>query len=201
MELIVISDPGIIANEASVINLLFEAGMTRFHLRKPNWSSNQCHDLLKEINPVFHPDIALHQHHILADNINTKRLHYTEKHRLACNQEEINSQKQEGFFCSTPVHRLADLPFLNAFNCVFFSPVFNSISKPGYESELKKGFVLEKASPSTSVIALGGIEARNIEQISQMKFDGAAVLGAIWKNPEQAVNIFRQLNTLIMNHK
>ncbi|MFW0717760.1 thiamine phosphate synthase [Pedobacter sp. N23S346] len=194
MELIVISDPESFANEASTINRLFEAGMTRFHLRKPNWSGNQCINLLRDIDQVFHSNIALHQYHFLINEINTKRLHYTEKHRLSTNKEEIDHQKQKGCICSTAVHQLKEISLLTDFDYVFFSPVFNSISKPGYQSKLDKDFILDKVNPAPAIIALGGIDENNLFKIRQMQFNGAAVLGAIWKKPEQAVSIFKKLN-------
>jgi len=197
MELIVLSNPEAIANEAKIINQLFEAGMTRFHLRKPGWSDHQCLDLLKDIDPAFHPHIALHQHYAIANEISTKRLHYPEKHRFDSSEAEIIKLKQEGFTCSTAMHELTALPHLTAFDYVFFSPVFDSISKPGYESKLAKGFILQKVNAQPAVIALGGVDAQNIRQIRQMQFDGAAVLGTIWKQPEQAVTSFQNLNKII----
>ena len=201
MELIVLSNPETIANEAKIINQLFEAGMTRFHLRKPGWSGNQCMDLLKDLDPAFHPAIALHQHHYLTNDLNTKRLHFTENHRFNTSKETLINQNLSGFLCSTSVHQLAEIHSLNAFDYVFFSPVFHSISKPGYQSKLEKGFVLKKVNSLQKVIALGGIDEHNLNQIRQMKFDGAAVLGAIWKNPEQAVTIFKKLNDLTKSYK
>lgn len=196
MELIVISDPGTVANEAVIINRLFEAGMTRFHLRKPDWNGNQLSNLLKGIDQVFYRNIALHQQHSLTNIFDTMRLHYTEKQRLSTDKEKLNDQQQKGHVLSTSVHHLAEIPLLQCFEYVFFSPVFNSISKPGYQSQLEDGFRLEKMNALPKVIALGGIDESNLTQVREMNFDGAAVLGAIWNDPCQALATFNKLKDL-----
>ncbi|WP_411273114.1 thiamine phosphate synthase [Daejeonella sp.] len=196
MELIVISDPGSVVGEAVIINRLFEAGMTRFHLRKPDWNGNQFIDLLKGIDQAFHTNIALHQQHDLTTNFDTMRLHYTEMQRLTTYQEKLNYQQKKGHVLSTSVHRVAEIPLLQCFEYTFFSPVFNSISKPGYQSQLDNGFRLEKVNALPKVIALGGIDKTNLDQVSEMNFDGCAVLGAIWNNPYEAVANFNRLKDL-----
>ncbi len=199
MELIVISSPTAIVNEAKIINQLFEAGMSLFHLRKPDWNDHQSLKLLENINPAFHEHIALHQHHNLVKKTSIKRLHFKEKLRSAITEAEISTSKEEGITWSTSVHQLSDLLLSTIFDYVFFSPVFDSISKLGYESKLAKDFVLEKTAVAPAVIALGGINEQNIGRIAEMKFDGAGVLGAIWQEPAQAVASFRRLNDLIKN--
>ncbi len=72
----------------------------------------------------------------------------------------------------------------------FLSPVFDSISKFGYKTkfskeELKEGIANWKNShPAQKLFALGGIEADNIVETAKLGFDGAAVLGAVWHNPD-----------------
>ncbi|MEO6522892.1 MAG: thiamine phosphate synthase [Mucilaginibacter sp.] len=199
MELIVISDPGAVADEASIINRLFEAGMTRFHLRKPDWKIDQFIDLLLGIDPTFYNAIALHQQHYLTGTFGIKRLHYTENQRVITGTEKLTQQNQKGYTLSTSVHHIAHISLLEYFDYAFFSPVFNSISKPGYQSQLEDGFRLEKVNALPKVIALGGIDETNLERVREMNFDGAAVLGAIWNDPYQAVATFKRLKDLANN--
>ncbi|HXD94336.1 MAG TPA: thiamine phosphate synthase, partial [Bacteroidia bacterium] len=69
---------------------------------------------------------------------------------------------------------------------VFLSPVFDSISKTGYKSN----FDLENLKPflkkHKNVIALGGVNTKNIELIKQVGFSGAAFIGAVWQNKNPA---------------
>lgn len=196
MELIIISAPIVIANEATIINQLFETGMERFHLRKPGWDSKQLNDLLMQINKSFHGQIALHHHHDLAGYFAVKGLHYKEQERSHTSAEKLIRQKAQGYVLSTSAHDLEVLPSLGAFDYVFFGPVFNSISKPGHEGKLMKPFYLDKTGISQKVIALSGINETNLNKVKEMNFDGAAVLGAIWNNPHQAVANFNNLKTL-----
>lgn len=199
MDLIVISDPQSVDNEADIINQLFDAGLTRFHLRKPEWNIQQCIHLLQGIDQAFHTNIALHQHHMLTDDFNIKRLHYPERYRVNLGVIKWNDQKQKDYVLSTSIHHLAEIPLLDEFEYVFFSPVFNSLSKPGYQGQLQKGFVLKKTDQQPKVIALGGVDKTNLKKAIKMNFDGVAILGAVWNTPSQAVVNFQRLNNIINN--
>lgn len=193
MELIVISAPERIADEAQVINHLFEAGLTRLHLRKPGWDIDQLTKLLMQIDAACYPAIALHQHHQLAESFGTKRLHYTEQNRISTSAQTLKARAQDGYILSTSVHNVADIDNFGLFDYVFFGPVFNSISKPGYNSTLPPGLNINKNAHNTKVIALGGVHKHNLNTVQQMNFDGAAVLGTIWCDPQQAVSSFLKI--------
>ncbi|NTE04556.1 thiamine phosphate synthase [Agrobacterium tumefaciens] len=199
MDLIVISTPQSIDNETAMINQLFDAGLTCFHLRKPEWNIKQSVNLLQGIDQAFHPNIAIHQHHMLQDDFNIRHLHYPERHRANSGAENWNDQKQKGFALSTSIHQLAKIPLMKEFDYVFFSPVFDSLSKPGYQSQLEEGFLLEKMNHLPKVIALGGVDETNLHKARKMNFDGVAVLGAIWNTPQQAIVNFQRLNTILNN--
>ncbi|GAA3979848.1 thiamine phosphate synthase [Mucilaginibacter dorajii] len=196
MELIIISAPEVIADEATIINRLFETGMSRFHLRKPSWDIKQVSDLLMRIDKSFHGQMALHQYHEMAGYFAIKGLHYKEEERIRTSPEKLIGQKEQGYILSTSAHDLQVLPSLGAFDYAFFGPVFNSISKPGYEGKVLKPFYLDKTGIGQQVIALSGINETNLNKVKEMNFDGAAVLGAIWNNPQQAVANFNNLKTL-----
>ncbi|MBB6127858.1 thiamine phosphate synthase [Mucilaginibacter lappiensis] len=198
MQLIVISHPDSVVNEAQVINQLFDAGLTRFHLRKPDWSDEQLVDLLRQIDQAFYPYIALHQHHHIAIDFNIKRLHYTEKHRLATEPGKLIIQKEEGYVLSTSIHDITELNSLIPFDYTFFGPVFNSISKPGYQSNLTEDFNINQNDNQPRVIALGGVEYSNLDKLKLMGFDGAAILGTIWNDPTQAITNFRKLQEYLL---
>jgi len=196
MQLIVISNSESVPQEAQIINQLFEAGMGCFHLRKPGSSAEEVQDLLAQIDPENHSKIALHQHHFLADKNSIKRLHFTEQARGSAKPEALQHLKEQGFTLSTSVHQAEMISEQLYFDYVFLSPVFNSISKAGYKGFANPSFTMQKTVSKPKVIALGGIDADNIHQLKNMNFDGAAVLGAIWKNPQQAVSNFKTLQEI-----
>jgi thiamine-phosphate pyrophosphorylase len=189
----VISNPRPVANEASLINQLFDEGLRVFHLRKPESSLEEMTLLLHGINPCHYQKIALHQHHSLADDFGMNRLHYTEAARKAASQETLAKQRAE-YILSTSVHSLTDYQSLaEYFDYAFLGPVFNSISKPGYQAQ---SFALKKSDKKiyTNLIALGGIDEHNYHQAYDMGYDGIALLGAVW-NKEDKLSTFKTIQS------
>lgn len=195
MKLIVLAAAHSVAQEAQVINHLFEAGMDCFHLRKKMMQEKELVTLLEAINPACYARIALHQHHAIAPAFGISRLHFTVQQRQATTAGKLQELRAAGYTLSTSVHAADELVWLAPFfNYAFLGPVFNSISKPGYPGVFDNGFRLTDAQKKTGVIALGGIDAGNISLVRQMNFDGAAVLGALWNRPDSAVDVFNALN-------
>jgi thiamine-phosphate pyrophosphorylase len=66
----------------------------------------------------------------------------------------------------------------------FLSPVFDSLSKPGYAAA---GFdpaqvrAVATRSGTPPLIALGGVSAERLADAKGMGFSGAAVLGSVWQ--------------------
>jgi len=193
--LIVISHPSFLPNEAAIIQQLFDEGLQCFHLRKPQANEEDMRQLLNAIPAEYHQRIALHAFHHLANEYDIKRLHYTEDARKArtghSSKDGLSSLSKE-YILSTSVHSLQTLQSLSTdFSYAFFGPVFNSISKQNYRGIAHDGFYIENDQKAVPVVALGGINAENIHQVKAMNFDGAAVLGTIWEEPENAVETFK----------
>ncbi|WP_299289583.1 thiamine phosphate synthase [uncultured Mucilaginibacter sp.] len=200
MKLIIISAEEQVPEEAKIINQLFEAGMSCFHLRKPKQTPAEVEELIKKIVPQHRPKIALHQYHFLADKNSINRLHFTEQDRSNTKNDELQRLKKEGFILSTSVHKVQAVTEHVHFDYVLLSPVFNSISKANYPGFADASFTLQKSVNAPEVIALGGIDATNIHQLKAMNFDGAAVLGAIWQKPENAVSNFKTLQEICLKN-
>jgi thiamine-phosphate pyrophosphorylase len=192
MELMVISHPDAVIDEPLLINNLFLAGLSCLHIRKPAIDVKSFQTLINGIAPRFYHRISLHQWHELAADYGITRLHYTERHRLATSEKSRKEQKNAGYRLSTSIHDLTLLPSLTDFDYTFYGPVFPSLSKPGYESRVPTDFKLDKAEAKTKVIALGGITPARLPILKTMNFDGAAVLGALWNQPQLALATFLQ---------
>lgn len=198
--LVVLSAPGPMHREAERINALFEEGMGLFHLRKPGMSAAALRLLLSEVKTVHHHKIALHQHHAMARDFNINRLHFTADARSKCAEALLMGLCVAGKVLSTSIHDTVALDHLaDSFRYVFFSPVFDSISKQNYKAVVADGFVFPRSRCPAKVMALGGIHAGNIQQLGAMNFDGAAVLGAVWQQPEAAIQQFKTLQKLWNN--
>jgi thiamine-phosphate pyrophosphorylase len=192
--LIVITNPRSVFNEAATINEMFEEGLELLHLRKPSASEEKLRNLLAAIDPKNYDKIALHQYHKIAPDFGIKRLHFREKKRLRWLKEKtpIDSRLKElTSVLSTSVHSVKDYKNLSReFDYAFLGPVFNSLSKMGYSSVIKKDTRLQQVKTSIKLIALGGVSEENIGEASEMGFDGVAVLGAIWKSYTNATKRF-----------
>ncbi len=197
MKLIAISSPEFIPGEAAIINSLLREGLECMHIRKPGSTRDDFAGLLSEIEPAFFDRIALHQHHELTAEFGVRRLHFTETERRITSDAQQEKLSKNGFALSTSIHDLVELDNISpALSYTFFGPVFDSISKSGYKSAVAKDFFMVEKSKRIPVIALGGIDVLNIQNVRKMNFDGAAVLGALWRNPSRALEIFRTLAAL-----
>jgi thiamine-phosphate pyrophosphorylase len=194
MKLLAISSPDFIPDEAALINSLFREGLVCLHIRKPESGEEEFAYLLSQIEPDFLDSIAVHQHHNLAKELGVKRLHFTEKDRKMTDPEIFKSLKNSNFILSTSIHELAEIDNLSpAFSYTFFGPVFDSISKTGYKSVLPDDFYIRPEIKKIPIIGLGGISSKNLEKVYAMNFDGAAVLGTLWNEPENVIVKFRKL--------
>ena len=66
MKIIVITSPDFIAGEVSLIHQLFDAGIDRIHIRKPQASEDEVRGLIEGIDGKWHNRLSLHDHHHLA---------------------------------------------------------------------------------------------------------------------------------------
>lgn len=188
MELIVIAKATIFKEESDLVNQLFEAGLQVFHLRKENVDEADYRKIIEGISPEYHPRIALHHFHSLANDYHINRIHHTESLR----KETNNSGMPENKIYSTSIHQLTDMEQIGQYDYSFFSPVFNSLSKPGYQGIVPADFRLEKQQPTPKIIALGGIGLNQIDRVKEMNFDGIALLGSIWNDLPNALQTFKK---------
>jgi thiamine-phosphate pyrophosphorylase len=190
--LILISNATSVPNEAPIIQQLFAEGLELFHLRKPAADEQTMRQLIEAIPAVYHNRIVMHGFFHLMEEYGIHRRHFREEHRLSTTGVELAQLKEKGYTLSTSVHDLAALQQLPLhFSYSFFSPVFDSISKQGYKGVTRNDFYLPAAQKPVPVIALGGIDAGNIQLLPGMNFDGAALLGAVWSEPENAIENFK----------
>ena len=74
-----------------------------------------------------------------------------------------------------------------ALDYCFISPIFDSISKPGYQAAALDAQQLQAALSRPGrprVIGLGGVTADLVPQVHAMGLDGVAVIGSVWQAPD-----------------
>ncbi|HYG39090.1 MAG TPA: thiamine phosphate synthase [Cytophagales bacterium] len=182
-------------SELEQLPLFFEEGLEYYHLRKPFFNEQELRSYLASLPDKYHKHIVIHSFHHLSGEFQIRGIHFTEKERLKRIYKEFPS------YASASFHDLNELLAWDIkYDCVFVSPVFDSISKEGYLSAFKKeelSNVLQKIPQE--VIALGGIDQNNIKEVKEMGFKGAAFLGAIWRsdNPLEKFRLIKaEINKL-----
>ncbi len=190
--LIIITAPEFFHDEPELINLLFDNGLQRLHLRKPDSSVEQYERLLNTINPYFLSKIVLHDHLNIAAKYGVYGVHLNRRYSVA----------PDDFFgsVSKSLHSEEELiAERNNYDYVTLSPIFDSVSKRGYHSSFSHEQLLamrENDLIDSRVIALGGITPQNIKSLSQYGFGGAMVLGTLWNekdNRKKFLEMFREL--------
>ncbi len=187
------------ATELAWLPQLFAAGLRRLHVRKPGWPRAEMAAYVQAIAPQYRRQLVLHSHYDLASEYGLGGIHLTEAARrdpgLARGLRGLGGRS-----VSASLHTLADLQqHRRRYDYVFLSPIFNSISKPGYPSgfdlaDVRAALHRLAARPSyrPQVLALGGIDAQNLAQVQQAGFAGAALLGSLWQSADP-VATFRQV--------
>lgn len=188
--MIVITNPSAISGEISIIDSLFEEGLSLLHIRKPELSAVEMAQFIHQIKVEFRSNLVLHSHHQLAENFGIDRIHLSEKDRK--HSHDFPARFSKPFRYSTSTHSIEDFNSLEKyFEYAFLSPVFKSISKEEYypEKDLFKALAF-RTNTNTKVIALGGIDLENIKKTLENGFDDVALLGSIW-NSENPVKQFK----------
>lgn len=198
--MIVISNPFFIEDEIEMLNSLLEEGLSLLHIRKPDFSEVEMAQFIHQIKLEFRNKMVLHNHHHLAEDFGINRFHFSEKERKSTSNDPARFSKP----CrskSTSTHSIEDFNSLeNDFQYAFLSPVFKSISKENYYPEIDLFEALKsKTNSETKVIALGGIDAENIQKTLENGFDDIALLGSIWNN-ENPVKQFKLCQKIALSY-
>lgn len=194
--MIVITNPSAIANEISSIDSLFKEGLSLLHIRKPNFSAIEMVQFIHQIKPEYRDRLVVHQHHDLAEDFGINRIHFSEK-----NRENSFSIRSDQKIFSTSTHSIEDFNSLeNDFDYAFLSPVFTSISKEDYHPKTNLFEALQsRTNHNTKVIALGGIDSKNIKETLENGFDDVALLGSIWNN-ENPIKQFKLCQQIALSY-
>lgn len=193
--MIVITNYYPLLNEAYLLNRLFDEGLELLHIRKPGISENELISFIQKIKQENRNKLVLHHNYDLGERFDINRIHFAEKNRPDFQHiiDRLGSEKSWIFSAST--HSIDDFNNLpDVFEYAFLSPVYESISKPGYMSDYNIiESVKKRANFKTKLIALGGINKDNCRQILNSGFDDIALLGAVW-NAEDPIAEFKKCN-------
>ena len=176
MKLIAITPPYFYRGEAQAIEraLTADGGYARVHIRKPDATESEMCALIDAIDPALRPRLTLHDCLSLAPELGAGGVH-------------LNSRTQsapEGWsgLVSRSTHSLAEAQEAAAtglYSYIFLSPVYPSISKPGYFPP----FTLDdlRGRLPRGIYALGGVTRSRLDALEAAGFEGAAMRGAAWR--------------------
>lgn len=187
MQIVLLTPENEMPHETGIVNSLFAAGLQRLHLRRYGTSEAQITQYISAIHPQFRQRIVVHSHFHLLHTLGLGGIHLNTATRLSPALSSITSgipaEKTSTSFHSWQEITENTIPY----RYVFISPVFNSISKPGYLAGIDRTQLPAiRAQQNTSgnapaIYALGGIDHSNIITLKNEGFDGAALLGSIWQ--------------------
>ncbi len=188
---ILISGASIRPGESQIISELFEAGLERLHLRKPDAKPREVARIVSSLPENYHRRIVLHRFPELLKEFSLCGYHHYSKEKLL-NVKGTTSRS---------LHTLDELKNLREpLDYCFFGPVYESISKKGYLPKVSMPelggllYNLKKSKNKTPLVyALGGVRRRKIPELFNLGFDGVTLLGSIWgkKDPVSAFEKYK----------
>lgn len=170
LSVIVITEPEFVRGEAEIITTLLESGAAdRVHLRKPEAREPDMKRLIDRIPQTLHRQLSLHDCHSLAP-----------QYGCGIHLNARNPEAPSGF-CG-PVSRSCHSPeeagLYPEADYIFLSPIYPSISKPGYHPKFSPDGLRGKVDRRT--VALGGVTPERFAELADVGFGGAAMLGCVW---------------------
>jgi len=164
-QIALISSPENFPGEHEILEEMFELGLQRLYARKPQMPAHQLEQWIMKFD-----------------------------------------RKRQSNVLPWPgsAHSFEELKKNEEAEICFLSPIFDSISKTGYKAgfskqELREGIAAwkifqKKENRSQKLFALGGIKTGNLAEIAELGFNGAAVLGAVWRSPNP-VNTWKEVSS------
>lgn len=160
-----------VPGEAQAITEILRAGFDLVHLRHPGASLRDIKRIIEDVPQPLRCRLVLHGHFELIHEFNLGGLHLNSR----CPSAPAGYAGPVSRSCHTvdEVRRYAP-------ECryVTLSPIFPSISKPGYRGTFTSEELL--SLPADKVVALGGVTPERFAELERYPFVGYALLGALW---------------------
>lgn len=177
-------------NEAEHITALLRSSAADYvHIRKPQWTSERIAMLLRGIPEELHPRLTLHDCFDLLQEFPA----ICGVHLNSRNLETPEGVKRVSCSC----HSLSEVENKSEreYAYITLSPVFDSISKPGYAAAFSLNDLKESLC-GKRVVALGGITPCTFPLLKRAGFIGAAMLGYVWDNVKDATAKIKKYKAL-----
>lgn len=190
---IVITLPRVMEGEAeALMEICKEPCAPIVHIRKPESSEAEVERLLNRLKAsgCDMSRLTTHYNEPLARKYGLGGVHLR--------GEELGKGAGAGLRRSLSTHSWKEVQqYAGRVDYLFISPLFDSISKPGYRSGLDpEETFFRLAHHDGRIVALGGVSADTITQVERLGFNGAAVLGAVWSVDEGRIDVKKSLKII-----
>jgi thiamine-phosphate pyrophosphorylase len=200
MKLILVSSSSRSKEEPEIVTQLFENGLEIFHLRKHEISTRYIEEYIQQIPRKYWNQIVLHNRYQLCIKYKLKGIHLTKNKRNEKFKNKFRlwyyKWKHPSITISTSFHNLANLfEDEGEYEYVFLSPIFDSISKSGFQSAFSSHNLKMALNKSKyKIMAFGGVDITKLEIIKTMNFSGFVLSGAIWES-EDKLQTFKDIKS------
>lgn len=179
MKVILITLPDFFEGEEVLVNEMFAGGLEILHLRKPTAGLAEMENFVLKIEERYRDRVVLHNHFSLIGKYGLRGAHLGVNRPL-----DIENFRGVISFSCHSLREVAEQKPRCSY--VFLSPIFNSISKRGYNASLTTYEIMEARKSGLideKVIALGGVTHQRCDEVKCMGFGGVAILGDVWQSP------------------
>jgi len=198
MKTIVYTPANNLENEVEIITQLLDNGADYLYIYKPELDDFSLVDFVESIpekywkqcistSLIITKEFDLGGYHFIRDIVQKNELY---------NEKILAWLKETNKISSVTAHNVDELKkYAVNFNHVVVSPLFPSISKENYSydwnmEELQSTVSSRLLTVDCKLFAVGGVDETKIPIVKKLNFDGIGLLGALWNNPENAVNNF-----------
>ncbi len=162
----------VVEKEAERITAMLESGLVnRVHIRKPDMRVKDMRHLISEIPKEFINRLSIHSNPELLQDFPGIGWHFS------ATRHDENCQGLHSRSCHSPSEAAE---WSTKCDYVTLSPVFDSISKPGYLSACFNPVEEFLCSQHGIVVALGGVSPARLPKLKERGYQGAAMLGYAW---------------------
>ncbi len=208
MQAILYTAPTEIENEIEIISTLMDVGVDYLYIRKPELDDFSLVDFMEKL-PEKYWKQCISTSLIITKEFDLGGYHFTREilqKNTAYNNKILDWLHANYKISSISAHHIDDIKkYDDQFNHIIVSPIFKSISKENHHNNWnfdELSLILSQYK-SSKKFAIGGIEAdvQKINIVKKCNFDGIGILGAIWNEPQNAIEQYKKIEQQINNAK
>lgn len=195
MKIFVITPDWEYPEEIDIVKQLFEEGLERLHLRKPDYTKDDFINYLNAIPQKYHKKIVIHSlaNKSLVNKFGLKGLHINSDERVGPNYDffKVSFLKllQPSITITTTFRTQRNLKKANhLFDYIILNNMFKSRGKENFKP-FHDWTKVENSLKSIhhKVFARGGITENKVQEVRNLGFHGATIMSEIW-NSENPVS-------------